>query len=211
MEAGIIVLPTSMTKPLLRSIVFLMLTAGFSACSLNRNAHSDRAFGGGFGENDPMTQPVINEAQTEEPTSNDQSLPSEALVIAEAKSTDSKPSRFKTAVVTKLSKSLLEKEYKPYHDTTAKKTSKTRSGKPIEKNSMWSLILTIGGLFVIPVLPLIPALILGIIGLVKYRENPELYDSSSTTYAIVGISLSLLFLLLFAAYIFLMVFLIGFV
>jgi hypothetical protein len=69
---------------------------------------------------------------------------------------------------------------------------------PMEPNSNLSFIFSLVSLIFFPLC--IPGLILGIVGLKRYNQNPENYNSASPVFARTGIIISSIFLVLIIAY-----------
>lgn len=179
------------------ALICIILT--ISSCNLHRHSQSSKGYGGAFPE--AVSHPLPGTLKSGE----SQALTTEPALKNENPPTPVTAEWQESRKFRQVFKSLpgFHKKITPA-DSTVKKSTRSKRDQPIERNSLISLLLAICGIFIIPLLPLIPAFILGIVGIVKYKENPGAYDASSIAYAVAGITIASVFLLLFAAYIFFM-------
>lgn len=178
----------------LLSISTILLIAIGACKSGKSHLANNRSFGGSFGSTEIIKSRVAVNPDNEK--ENRQLSEPNKPANQESNQSFSKPARVKAKKI--MPGARLFKNYRaPAGDTTI---VKQRAAAPkIETNSLLAFIFAMAALFLL--VTAIPALVLGIIGLIKYSRNPEQYAPGSKAFAIVGIVIGALAIFLLGMYI----------
>jgi hypothetical protein len=176
-------------------LLFLSFTFLLASCSgLKKQSHSG-SFGGGFPDKTypkATTQVAVAEEKTQISETREFESPNlkneatEYSHIAQLKKKSPKPRLL-----------IPQRPYQTYKDSAIKAPG--NGSVPIETNSLLGFIFALSGLLFFPMV--IPGLIFGIIGLGKYKKNPELYNVTSKGMAKAAIIISAILLFLIILYI----------